>query len=283
MPVTDWYETTIDGQDWLIIGLAQLRVPLPFVPGSQVFIAVAPPAGGIANIGALVKGDAGFPANFDETVDFTALEYGDPTPDFMRLTKLSPATDVSGPLFQVVAGLHKGAPGNDGATVLTPSNYGTPAPKKILIVNDDASAFVYQSQKVGDWWLPASLNNTAPGNSTSTLGVVSIDPQDTDWRPQVEAQTTVAPTGSNVRVDLIARLNGETDGTDVGRGFGISGANERISICSGPPPGSAADYDLVPAGQSATVHLRVERQSGSDTFTTSATTTRYRVKVCPTP
>ncbi|MCV7100970.1 hypothetical protein [Mycobacterium palustre] len=283
MPSTDWYETTIDGQDWLIVPTGQLRIPLPFDPSAPVIIAVAPPLGGIASFGALVKGDPGFPAQFDEDVDFTPLEPDDPTADFASLTLVSPATDVSGPSYKLALGLHKGAKGDDGAAVLTPSDYGTPAPGKTLILNPDGSAFILATPKVGDTYYPASLNNTASGNPTSTLGVVAIPPQDFDWRPKAFAQTMISPTGSNVRVDVIARLNGESDGNDVGRGFGMSGATERISITPGAPAGSPDEWDRVPAGQSATVHLRVERQSGSDTFTTSATTTRFAVKVDPIP
>ena len=288
MPVTDWFETTDSaGQKWLMIGLAQLRIPLPYDPSQGVFIAVAPPIGVVANWPALAKGDPGFPISFEDDVDLTILEYGDPTPDAASITEVSPATDVAGPTYRLSLILHKGPTGDDGTAVIDPSDYATddnPAtPGKILVVNADASGFIYASQKVGDTYYPASLNSTASGNANSTLGVVVIPGQPGDWRPEPDAQTIVTPTGSNVRVDVIARLNGETNGNDVGRGFGISGATERINITAGPPPGSADSYNRVAAGTSATVHLRVERQSGSDTFITSASTTRYGVKVNPIP
>lgn len=287
MPVTDWYETTIDGQQWLIIGLTQLRIPLPFDPNNPIFLAVAPPVGGIAAIPALVKGDPGFPIQIDEDVDFTALEHDDPTPDFAILELVSPATEVSGPAYKLHLGLHKGQKGDDGAAVLDPEDYETedePAlPGKMLVANEDVSGFIFATQKVGDTYYPAVLNNTAPGNPNSTLGVVVLPAHDFDIRVEPRAQTIVAPTGSNVRVDLIARLNGETNGNDIGRCFGITGANERLVLTPGPGPGQPDSYDKVSKGATATIHLRAERQQGSDTFTTNASTTRFSVKVNPIP
>lgn len=285
MAVTDWHVSTIEGRRWLIIGLSQFRIPLDWDPSSGFFFAVALPNGGMANMPAMVKGDPGPSPTFSEDIDLTALDPADPTPDFATLTVLTPATEIAGPVYKLGLGLHKGLKGDPGTSQLGINDYpGSPLPGKFLVVNDEIDGFIYQTQKVGDWYIPAALNSTEDPTNAFTNGVISMGPFDYAWRPTVDAQTIVTPDGPNMRADLIARINGETDGNEVGRGFGISGAGaERINITSGPPPGSADDYDKVPAGASATIHLRTERQSGSDNFTVSASTTRYRVKADPVP
>jgi hypothetical protein len=104
---------------------------------------------------------------------------------------------------------------------------------------------------------------------------------DFDYRVEVEAQTIVTATGANCAVDLVARLNGETGGNDIGRCFGLGGTKDRLIIGGGYPAGSADGWDKVSAGAGCTVHLRTEQQSGSDTYSTSSTTTRFVVKVRP--
>jgi hypothetical protein len=90
-----------------------------------------------------------------------------------------------------------------------------------------------------------------------------------------------------VSVDLIARLSntnsdgGVTTGNIVGRSFGTGIYPANQILVSGPPAGSASTYDHVPAGQIASVFFNVERQSGPNYCTTSATTTSFCVKVRP--
>lgn len=277
MATTEWKTITRDGKRWLIIPMAELHVPLDWDPSSQVMIAVAAPsAAAIANIPALVKGDDGPSPTFLEQIDFTALAYDDPTADFARLEEVAPATKTTGAVYRVVMGLHKGPAGDDGTTSIDLNSItGGIGFRKVIQVKSSLDGFEFVSQKVGDRYIPASLNSTAQGNANSTLGVVAIPPQEFDWRPDTRAQGVVQPTGPNIRVDLLARLNGEINGNVVGRGIGIAGVTQNIAITAGPPPGSADSYDRVAAGQAATVHLRVERQSGSDTFTTAAAMTYF--------
>ena len=143
---------------------------------------------------------------------------------------------------------------------------------------------MFTSPKVGDRYIPASINNTPSGNPTYTLCVVSLPAQNFDWRPVVDGWCVVTGTGPNVSVDLVARLNSELGGNEVGRGPGIAGVNPPPHIMvTGPPTGSAPDYDKVSAGYPALIYFRAERQSGSDYFTTTEARTRFRVKVDPVP
>lgn len=280
--VTTWNTTTIDGKQYLVIETAQFRVPLDFDPTSNVFIAVAAPTGGLGNFPALVKGDPGKHAEFDDQITLTALEYDDPTPDSANWVTITPGDDDTSPVYRLELSLHKGAPGTDGTTAIDISTVGgTAAAGRTLVVNSTVDGFDFAPMKVGNLYVPASLGSTSAGNPNSTLGGVGLGPFDFPWRPIVHAHTIVTPTGANVRVDMIARLNGESGGNDVGRCFGIAGATERLVMTAAPPPGSADGYNKVAAGDEATVHLRVERQSGDQTFTTSASTTRFGVEVLP--
>jgi hypothetical protein len=262
-------------------------VPLDWDPSSNMFFACAAPSAGFSsgmgNFPALVQGDPG-PAPTIEGVDFTVLTFGDPTPDIADLFLVAPATDLTGPVYRLNLALHLGPPGADGTTSIDLASItGTPLAGKLIQVNATADGFEFISPKVGDRYIPASLSSTSSGNANSTIGAVSIPPQNFDWRPEVVGQTIVTPTGANIRTDLLARLNGETNGNIVGHAFGISGVTERLTLSSAPPPGSADSYDKVLAGQGATVHLRVERQSGTDTYTTAASTSLFGVRVQSIP
>lgn len=284
MPETTWNTTTINGVEYLVIDTAQFRVPLDFDPTSNVFIAVAAPTGGVGNFPALVKGDPGKHAEIDADIDLIALEYNDPTPDGASWTTTTAPTDSVAGVYKLTITLHKGPPGTSGTMVLDPNDYGTPVYKKILAVNSSIDGFEYVSQKAGDLYLPASINSVPSGNASYTLAQVSIPGQGFDWRPTVYGQTIITGTGADVQVDLVARLNGEASGNIVGRAFGRAGATPPPHVLvSGSPAGSADSYNKVAAGAAATVHLRTERQTGADTYTTSSATSSFAVKVNPIP
>lgn len=279
MPVTNWTETTIDGKQYLVIDVAKLRIPLDWDPSSKVFIAVAAPTGGLLDYPALVQGDDGATPDIDNTINFTALEPDDPTAEFASWTETAPN------VYKLNLGLRNGQDGAAGTSTLNLASYGTAVAGKILVVNSGATSFVYQSQKVGDRWIPTTLNSTPTGNAGYTLGVIGISAQPWDWRPEVHAGCKqIVGTSSDVQVDLIARLNGETTGNEIGRGWSEAGtAPGPVTLITGPPAGSSDAYDKVSAGNSATITLRAERQSGTGTFSTSATDTRFWVKVNPVP
>lgn len=283
MPTTTWNTTTIDGVEYLVIDVAQFRIPLDWDPSSNMFIAVAAPTGGLGSFPALVKGDTGDAPTLD-TIDFTALEPDDPTPDSASWVETSP--DV----WKLELVLHKGPQGDPGDTILDPDDFGTPLPKKILVVNATSDAFEYQTQKVGDRYVPAAVNSTPSGNPAYTLCAVSIPAQDFDWRPDVSGQVIIDGTSFDQRIDLIARLDNGTGGTPetsgpiVGRGYGVVAWGKQVEILtSGPPAGASATYDKVAAGTAAVVYLRAERVTGTGTFTTSSDTTTFGVRVRPIP
>jgi hypothetical protein len=284
MPVTNWNTTTIDGKPFLVIDVAKFRIPLDWDPSSNMFIAVAAPDGGLGNIPALVKGDPGDSDTIDDEIITTFIDYDDPTPESASFTEIAPGVK------QMSLTIKRGAKGDPGDTVLTPSDYGTAVAGRLLRVKSDLSGFELFAPPIGDRYLPAGIANAPSGNAAYTLCQIPVDAQPFDWRPEIEGQTIFTGTGADVGVDLVARLqttgtvNGETAGPIIGRGFGPIGTNAAaiatvFSSC--PPPNSLSTYDKVLAGNTATIWVRGERRTGANTFTTSSSTSIFKVKVAP--
>jgi hypothetical protein len=282
MPLTNWTTTLIDGKEYLVIDVAKFRIPLDWDPSSNMFIAVAAPDGGLGSFPGLVQGDTGPAPAIDPAINFTALPDGDPTPDSASWSEVS--TDV----YKLNLALHTGPKGDAAAFDLVDADdlAGTPTAGRIIVVNNAANGFVYAPQKVGDEYWPAAINNTPSGNSAYTLCQVSVPAQPFAWRPEVSGWCVVTGTGADVQVDLVARLNDQAAGRILGRGRGRIGQNTEGSatvLVSGPPAGSAVDYNQVAAGSAATIFLRAERQTGSQTFTTVGTAAAFSVRVRPVP
>lgn len=275
------WPTTADGQYYIFEG----QVLIPVNPSTGVAQLILRPLGGmLVGVPAIEKGDPGVPSTFDTTVDFTELAYDDPTLAGASLVELTPPTDSTPGIYQLVYSVHAGAPGADGAALITPADYGTPVYKQLLSVDSAGTGFDLVSPKVGDSHGPAELFNTPSGNPSYTLGVVSI-PANTypfDWRPRVHAYTVVTGEAADVRVNLVAHLNGETGGNIVGFCPGIA-QTERLTIIPGKEAGKGDSWDRVAANAAATIHLRCERSNGSATYTTSASTTWLSVEVQPIP
>lgn len=280
MPTTTWNTTTIDGKQYLVVESAQFRIPLDFDPSSNMFIAVAAPTGGLGNFPALVQGDPGPAPTIDSTINLTTLAYEDTTPDSAVWTETSPDT------YQLTLTIHNGPSGSPGSqTILDAVDLeGNPVTGATIVVNAAADGFEFQTPLVGDRYIAATINSTPSGNAGYTLCSVGVPAQNFDWRPEVSGQCIVSPTIADTQVNLIARLNNASAGNIVGQGFSLAGLTPPpIVLSAGPPAGSADGYDRVSAGNSATLYLRAERQTGTGTFTTSATTTSFCVRVCPIP
>lgn len=283
--IATWNEVTIDGIDYWVIDTSYFRIPKNWDPTSQIFFAVGVPSGGVGFFQAVAQGDPGVSPTIDTSINFTPIPPGDATLDYASFS-------VTGPnLYKLNLGLHTGQDGNDGAAVINVADYGTPIFKKILRVNSAQTSLEYQTQLVGDSAWPAVINNTPSGNAGFTLCSVSVPAGavDFDWRPGIEGQCVITGTGSDLIVNLVARLNNETAGNIVGYSFGSSELSATTHVhpthvlSSGPPAGVPESYNRVAAGAAATIYLRAERQFGAETFTTSNSTTRFKVKVEPIP
>lgn len=282
MAVEPWPTITIGSVEyWDITG--RFRVA-KLDPDAQVLFAVSTPDGGIANVGPLVKGDNGKPSLIDTDVNVTELEPDDPTAASATFTEITPGSETVSQVVQLNWTYHKPAAGEDGTTSLDLDSVdGTAAAGKFPALNSGADGLEWQTVKVGDWYYPASIANTPSGNSVYTLCPVSISAQGFDWRPECEGACVVTG-GSDVAVDTVARL-GSTSGNVVARGMGVAG--QTVAHALGPVTpadvtAGGADFDKVSAGDAVTIYYRVERHAGGD-FTTSGTSTSFRVKVAPIP
>jgi hypothetical protein len=278
MTVTNWNVTTIDGQQFLVIDVAKIRVPLDWDPSSNVFIAIAAPTGGVLNYPVLAQGDPGVTPDIDTAINYTPLAKDDPTPASASWTETSPN------VYKLNLALHEGADGANGNTVLDPGDFTGAAPGKMIALNSGATAFVLQTPKVGGRHYPASINSTPSGNAAYTLAVVNVGPYDFPVTVEPHGGAIVVGTSSDVRVDLYARLDGETAGNIVGRALGQTGINPAPhNLHPRLPAGASNTYDVIAAGATKAVYLRAERVTGTGTFTTSSTDTDFWVKANPVP
>lgn len=272
------WPTTDDGQFYIFEG----RVLIPIDPSTGVAQLLLRPQGGMGvAIPPIADGDTGPAPTISTTINLTELAWDDPTAASASWTETSPDT------YELNLELHAGEPGDAGtnATLMDASDLtGTPAYKDVITVNSTTDGFEYTTPKVGDRYIPATISSIGAGNATATLCTIAVPAQDFDWRPRVYGYSVITGTGSNVQVDLMARLNTETTGNIIARGVASAGVGpETCFLVPGPAAGSAATYDKVDAGNAATIYVRAERQTGSDTFTTSDTTSMFSVEVLPIP
>jgi len=271
------WPTDSTGQYYVFEGI----VHIPINPETGTAVLLLRPQGGIGvGIPAIAKGDPGDPAEFVEgPIDFTELDYDDPTPAGFEIVEVEPGK------YTLVGQLHSGAPGQDGSTSIDLSTIsGTAAAGKIIVANSSVDGFEWAPNRIAARLVPASINNTSSGNQKSTVATISVAPNTFPfpWRPLVTGYQVVRGTGSDVRVDLIARLNGNTafDGNTIARVTGIA-STERLVFSSAPPAGSNDTYDKVDANAGATIYINCEQQSGSDSYTTSASEASFCVWVVP--
>lgn len=273
------------GKQWYVWDF-KAKWAYPYDEDSPVFLLAAPPGGvGAANAPFLVKGDPGTNALISSTIDFTALEPDDPTPDSAEFVELTPGSSTVSQVSQLVLKLHKGDTGADGGTTLDVDDYGTPVAGRILQVDSGATGFEYAPQKVGGRYWPTSVSEAGSGSTAGvTIATIAV-PSNTvpfDWQPRCSGTAIVTGSGSDVKVDLIARLN-STSGAIVGRGYGIGGTTDRLTLVSGPDTNASAASVTVSANAAATIYLRTEKQSGADTYSTGASASRFCVEVVPVP
>jgi hypothetical protein len=112
-----------------------------------------------------------------------------------------------------------------------------------------------------------------------TAPTVSIAARNTDYRVRARGYQIVRQSGgSDVLVNLYARLNGETGGNIISKCQGLGGT-ERLTLVDAPPAGSVDAFNKVTAGNTATVHFRTEQQSGANSYTTSNSEALYVVDI----
>ena len=278
-----WRTEYRDGAQWLFCNLAELGFRLEDDgQASGMFLAVAAPLGGVASLGTvLAKGDRGFAPSL-ELASFTELDDDDPAAAVASLDLLAEGTDVSGPVYGLNLSLHRGVQGVDGAAIIVPADYGDPELGWNLTVAAGLAGFELTPPRVPSQHWPATVDEV-PGGTTAgyTQTIVSVPAKPFDWYPDPEGTVqVVASSGTNLRVDLLARL-GSDSGPVVGRDYGVAGAKDKLHLVSGPDAGASLSSTKVLAGNPANIHFRTEKQAGSATYSSVAGTSRYSVKVIP--
>lgn len=255
---------TADGL-WYI---AECQALIPVGPETGVAQILLRPKGGIGiGFTAIEQGEPGAAATIQEgPITFTELAYDDPTAGGLTVTEISPG------VYAFSGQLHKGAPGDDGVTGIDLETItGTPLAGKLIRVNSALDGFDFGYERIPFRISPGSISNTSSSNPQSTLTSFSVSSNTVhfDWRPMVVGcQPVIQSGGSDVIVDLVARLNGETDGDIVAFCPGMGGS-ERLIFSPGPPTGSSDSLDKVTANAAATVHVRTEQRTGANSYTTS--------------
>lgn len=285
---------TVDGEEfyqWKTV----LRVPKNWTPESGVFIAVAPP-GGIANFPAAVQGDPGLPPTL-RNVEMVELDHDDPTPASAEWTLIAEGSATVRPVYDLTLTLHRGEPGAEATmTILDADDLeGTLIDGYILQVTADEEGGGYHvemvAQKVGDLYWPTTVTTLTDATGANGIAQVTIPTQPGPYRLCVEGQQIVSYDGTDVQVDLVARLggtgtgSGATDGSVIARGQGLPGSAalmQNLVFSPSPPVASTAGFGEVSDGASRVVYIRCEQVgSGVDTYDTVAGRGLFSVRVEP--
>lgn len=284
---------SIDGNSLVLTG-CNITIPNAFAPVTGVATIIITPAGGIANIPALLAGVAGQPALIDS---ITTPEYAAgaalPAPTAVQV---SPGSAGVASHYALTIPIHAGSQGPAGVFAMLAATdlLASPPPtdKYMLSYSLSDLKMKFVPPKNGGVYtavsIPATANTAA---SPRVLMGLSIPSQLFDWWPVVNAQVVV--TGSaDTRVDLVARVGptigtpsgNATTGDQVGYGWGVVGAAPPPVLINGCGYGNvlSGNYARVPAGSAATVYLVAQQvANSSNNWATGAAA--FDVEVNPVP
>ena len=109
----------------------------------------------------------------------------------------------------------------------------------MLIVAPGGETFALAYQKVdGIYVPPAAISSKTVGTDVNfTMAQVGFDARPNVWYPEPVGEVTIEATTTNIRVDLVARLNA-ADGDVLGRCSGVGGMlKERLTLIPVRNPG----------------------------------------------
>jgi len=238
----------------------------------------------------MVQGDPGLPITIRNTT-VTELDWDDAAAASVAFTLITPGTGTVQPVYDIVFTLHVGRrgyvvvqlpqrrrPRRNGDGRVLPDVHGN---------RQQWWAWDYLDP-TEDWWAywPASISSTTSSDgAVRTLCPVSVPAQPFDWRPEAFATCILTGTGPDCSVDLMARVSNATSGDIVSRKVGLALTTPRdLTMIPGPAAGAATTLGKIAANAGpTTIYLRAERQTGADSFSTSASTTSFYVKAVPLP
>lgn len=279
------------GGTWHVIGLSELGFRVEDDGTiSNLFLAAASPQGGssraVSNYPAFQRGPRGFAPTFVMGT-FIPLADGDATEPFMDIRPIAEETEISGPVYEVSGALRMGPKGDDGAAILTPGDYGDPQFGQVLSVAPGETDLELSWPKVTGLHLPTTISS-APGGSSAEWTMATIDvPAGTynrPWRPSLRGYATTVGaggtgnTGTDIRVDVIVRLNDETGGNIIGRGRGLAGQKSwQPNLVTKVETGS----NVIAAGDAATLYVRTKKMSGSATYSADQADAAFEMVAIP--
>lgn len=299
MSVTNWpwVEATRDGIDgWEWTG--KLFISKDYNPETGVAIAFFAPPGGRAAVPAMVQGDPGLPITIRNVIT-TEIDHDDPAEASMDFVLITPGSALVQPVYDVEITLRKGAPGDPAAFNFLDADdlVGSPLAGYVpTYVADTGLAvggastgtpgIVWTAPKIGGVYWPAVMNSTTSANGAQrTLGQVTLP--NFLYPVQIEpyAGCILTGTGADCVADLMVRVGNATSGDIIARKAGLALTTPRdMTLTPGPPGGGASSVGRLEAGSGSTVvSLRAERQSGSDSFSTTGSQTTFYVKATPLP
>lgn len=243
--------------------------------------------GALASFPMAIEG-AGGPPSPPSAVDVTIIAH-DATPADPVVTIVDPGGPGEPAVWTLEIEIPRGEPGEPGAfNILDGDDIdGTVTAGYVMAKKVGESKVIFVPQPYGDMYWPGAIAATAWSNtSPRLLASVTVPAKPYAWRPVVSGQVVV--TGSvDTRVDLVARLNDQDTGNQVGRALGLAGAAPPPLIFSfGPPAGSSSGYGKVAAGADATIYFRAEQQAASSnnwSTPAAASGTFFSVLVVPVP
>lgn len=263
-------------------GTGTMLVP---VNGTGVAVVMMREDGGVmGGVSAIAQGPPGMHAELENAIAYTWLEPGDPTPDSAFFEPIAPPTESTPGRWKLHWAMHKPDKGDDGTMVWNPLDLSaTPKAGWIPAVKSNLTGFELVPQRIPEVFYPGTINNIGSGNAKATHAVIDIPARPWPRRIRAQGLTVVTGESADVRVNLLARLNGEDDGNIIGRCVGIAQV-DRLAFAPGKPiqAGTGTDgYDTIAANAQATVHIRCERQAGASTFTAAAAMAHFNAEAWP--
>lgn len=274
---------SIDGNNIVMTGTFTLVNGFDSTTG--VGYLVMTPDGGFGTLPFGAQGDSGLSPTLNFTVEEVDPDDALPDPNpAVTLTSAGGAGVASE--YDITIYVHKGDAGESStfeflaATDLT----GSLIDEYVLAKKTGVGEVYFIPQRVGDQYVPGSINSTSGSSTGRLLAQIAIPAQPFDWRPRCFAQCVVSGT-ANTRVDLVARVGHETDGQQVGYAKGIAGATPpTLTMIPAAPAGSdvPGDYGRIAAGATTYIYLRAEQKAAtSDSWSTTNTDTTFWVEVAP--
>jgi hypothetical protein len=239
----------------------------------------------------MVQGDPGLPITIrNKTI--TELAYTDATAASVDFTLVTPGSGTVQPVYDVAFTLHAGPPGDTSsfdflnADDLVGTATAGYSPAYTATGNSGGPGIIWTPPKVGGAYWPASISSTTSSDgAVRTLATASVPAFPFDWRPRAFGQSILTGTGADCTANLYARVSNATSGDIVASKFGLAlSTPQDLSLIPGPAAGASTSLGKISANSGPTsIYLRAERQSGADSFSTSASTTSFYVEVVPLP